>query len=95
MKKLLAILILITIVLSACAPKADAPAASADKIKIGLSFSDFATERWKNEEVLMRGLLEEKGYEVLSQEANHDVKMQNDQIDNMVAQGVKALIVIR
>ncbi|PWH17781.1 MAG: D-xylose transporter subunit XylF [Anaerolineae bacterium] len=64
------------------------------KIKVGLSFSDFATERWKNEEVLMRKLLEEKGYEVISQEANHDVKLQNDQIDNMVSQGVKALIVV-
>jgi D-xylose transport system substrate-binding protein len=70
-----------------------APATS-EKIKVGLSFSDFATERWKNEEVLMRGLLEGLGYEVLSQEANHDVKLQNDQIDNMVSQGAKALIVI-
>lgn len=65
-----------------------------DKVKIGLSFSDFATERWKNEEVLMRGLLEKMGYEVLSAEANQDVKLQNDQIDNMVAQGAKALIII-
>jgi D-xylose transport system substrate-binding protein len=64
------------------------------KTKVGLSFSDFATERWKNEEELMRGLLEDKGYEVLSQEAAHDVKLQNDQIDNMVAQGAKAIIVI-
>lgn len=70
------------------------PPAQTEKIKVGLSFSDYATERWKNEEVLMRGLLEEKGYEVLSQEANHDVKLQNDQIDNMVSQGVKALIVV-
>jgi D-xylose transport system substrate-binding protein len=74
---------------------AEQPAAKpAEKIKVGLSFSDFATERWKNEEVLMRKLLEEKGYEVLTQEANHDVKAQNDQIDNMVSQGAKALIVI-
>jgi D-xylose transport system substrate-binding protein len=65
-----------------------------EKIKVGLSFSDFATERWKNEEILMRGLLEDLGYDVLSQEAAHDVKMQNDQIDNMVAQGAKAIIVI-
>jgi len=43
---------------------------------------------------LMRGLLEDLGYEVLSAEANHDVKLQNDQIDNMVSQGVKGLIVI-
>jgi D-xylose transport system substrate-binding protein len=71
-----------------------APARAQDKVKIGLSFSDFATERWKNEEVLMRGLLEKMGYEVLSAEANQDVKLQNDQIDNMVAQGAKALIII-
>lgn len=64
------------------------------KVKVGLSFSDFATERWKNEEILMRKLLEEKGYEVISQEAAHDVKLQNDQIDNMVTQGVKAIIIV-
>ena len=76
-------------------PAAEQPAkAEPTGIKVGLSFSDFATERWKNEEVLMRKLLEEKGYEVLSQEANHDVKLQNDQIDNMVSQGVAGLIII-
>src|SRR5512133_977164 len=68
--------------------------ASNEKTKVGLSFSDFATERWKNEEVLMRGLLEGMGYEVISAEANHDVKLQNDQIDNMVSQGVKGLLVV-
>jgi D-xylose transport system substrate-binding protein len=72
----------------------EAPAPSGAKIKVGLSFSDFATERWANEEKIMRKLLEEKGYEVLTQEANHDVKLQNDQIDNMVSQGVKALIIV-
>jgi len=81
-----------------CAPAKPATttggAPAAAKTKIGLSFSDFATERWKNEETLMRKLLEDKGYEVLSQEANHDVKLQNDQIDNMIAQGAKALIII-
>jgi len=51
-------------------------------IKVGLSFSDFATERWKNEQVLMQQLLEDKGYEVVWAEANHDVKLQNDQIEN-------------
>lgn len=64
------------------------------KIKVGISFSDFTLDRWKTEEAMMRLLLEGRGYEVISQEANHDVKLQNDQIDNMVAQGVKALIVI-
>ena len=78
------------------APAAPAPAtqAPAAKIKVGISFSDFATERWKNEDTLMKKLLGDKGYDVISQEANHDVKLQNDQIDNMVTQGVKGLIVI-
>ncbi len=80
------IIVMLVTTLSACK--------AGGKTKVGLSFSDFATERWKNEEVLMRKLLEEKGYEVISQEANHDVKLQNDQIDNMVSQGIKALIVV-
>ena len=67
---------------------------AAGKVKVGLSFSDFATERWKPEQVLMTKLLTDKGYDVVWQEANHDVKLQNDQIDNMVTQGVKALIII-
>ena len=61
---------------------------------IGLSFSDFATERWAVEEKQMRGLLEGLGYEVLTQEANHDAKLQNDQVDNMVSQGAKVIIMI-
>jgi len=68
--------------------------ASGGKTKIGLSFSDFATERWKKESDQMTQLLQAKGYEVISQEANHDVKLQNDQIDTMVSQGVKGLIVV-
>lgn len=106
--KLLGLLILAGLVISACAPAAETPAAEApaaeapaveapvaeEKIIIGLSFSDFAVERWKNEEILMRGLLEDMGYEVISQEAAHDVKLQNDQIENMVTQGAKVLIVV-
>ena len=76
------------------ATTAPAQPAAGGKVKVGLSFSDFATERWKGEQVLMEKLLKDKGYDVVWQEANHDVKLQNDQIDNMVTQGVKALIVI-
>ena len=91
---------LITIVvmlasLLACTPQQ--PAAGdqvTEKIKVGLSFSDFGTERWKNEEILLKKLLEDKGYEVLSYQADQDVKLQNEQIDKMVSQGVKSLIVV-
>ncbi|MEI7988833.1 MAG: hypothetical protein WCI88_07315, partial [Chloroflexota bacterium] len=62
------------------APKQEEAKPAAGPVKIGLSFSDFATERWKNEATLMEKLLKDKGYEVMIQEANHDVKLQNDQI---------------
>lgn len=70
------------------------PARAATKTKIGLSFSDFATERWARERDEMTKLLTEAGFEVLSQEANHDAKLQNDQIRNMVTQGAKVIIVV-
>jgi D-xylose transport system substrate-binding protein len=87
-------LLIIAAMLAACAPAAAPSASTSGKIKIGLSFSDFATERWPVENAQMTQLLQKDGYEVISQEADHDVKLQSDQIDNMVAEGVKGLIVI-
>jgi len=87
-------LLMVAAVLAGCGGGATPTAAPAAKIKIGLSFSDFATERWKKESDQLTKALQDKGYDVVSQEANHDVKAQNDQIDNMVAQGVKGLIVV-
>jgi D-xylose transport system substrate-binding protein len=43
---------------------------------------------------MLRLVLEGRGYEVISQQANHDVKLQNKQISDMVSQGAKALIVV-
>ncbi|MBN2676704.1 MAG: D-xylose transporter subunit XylF, partial [Anaerolineaceae bacterium] len=53
-------MVMIASLVVACAPKTTGT--DGGKIKVGLSFSDFATERWKNEEILMRGLLEDLGY---------------------------------
>jgi D-xylose transport system substrate-binding protein len=63
-------------------------------IKIGLSFSDFATERWPLEAALMTDLGRKVGAQVIVQVANHDAKLQNDQIENMVLQGVDVIIII-
>ena len=87
-------LLIVVAMLAACAPAAAPAASTSGKVKIGLSFSDFATERWPVENAQMTQLLQKDGYEVISQEADHDVKLQSDQIDNMVAEGVKGLIVI-
>lgn len=71
------------------------PAAAKSKaIKIGLSISDFETERWPVEQAIMTKLAKEKGAKVISQVANHDPKLQNDQIENMVLQGVDVIIII-
>jgi len=86
------LMIIASMALTACG--GGGKTAAGGKTKIGLSFSDFATERWKKESDQMTQLLQAKGYEVISQEANHDVKLQNDQIDTMVSQGVKGLIVV-
>lgn len=68
--------------------------AFAQDIKIGVSFSDFETERWPVEAELMKKLAAEQGVEVIVQAANHDAKLQNDQISNMLLQGVDAIIII-
>jgi len=68
--------------------------AAAGKAKIGLSFSDFATERWARERDEMTKLLTDAGFDVISQEANQDPKLQNDQIKNMATQGAKVIIVV-
>ncbi len=83
----LALLIVASLALSGCAGKPK-------KVKIGLSFSDFATERWSRERDQMKDLLEKAGYEVLVQEANHDAKLQNDQVKNMVTDGAKVIIAV-
>jgi D-xylose transport system substrate-binding protein len=62
--------------------------------KVGLAFPDLDNERWRREEAMLSILLAEKGYEVVSLVANQDARLQSDQIDNLVAEGVKAIIVV-
>jgi D-xylose transport system substrate-binding protein len=68
--------------------------AQAADIKIGVSFSDYETERWPVEAELMTNLAAEQGAEVIVQQANHDAKLQNDQIENMILQGVDVIIIV-
>ncbi len=70
------------------------PAQAQDKILVGLSFSDFETPRWSQENDIMTAALEAKGYAVVSQQASHDPVTQNNQIANMVTQGAKAIIIV-
>lgn len=92
MKRFFTILMALTVVVGlttaiSCKPKEK-------KIKVGLSFSDFETERWAVESEILKKLFEEQGCEVIIQVANHDTKLQNDQIDNMVTQGCDVLVIV-
>jgi D-xylose transport system substrate-binding protein len=87
------LVVLVASLMGGCAPKA-ATTTTTGKTIVGLSFSDYATERWPIESAQMTQLLQKMGYQVIAQEADHDVKLQSDQIDNMVSQGAKGLIVI-
>lgn len=88
MKKLFVLMLVCAFVLAGQVFAADKP------LKIGLSFSDFATERWPVEAKLLEKLAKEKGFEVVIQEANHDAKLQNDQIENMIGSGCNVIIIV-
>lgn len=64
-------------------------------VKIGLSFAEFEVERWAREKDKMTELAKKAGAtEVVYQVANNDVSLQNSQIENMVTQGMKAIIIV-
>jgi D-xylose transport system substrate-binding protein len=63
-------------------------------ITVGLSFADVNVEPWMDENDLISQLLTDKGYNVVSEAAQYDAEIQNDQIDHLVAQGARALIII-
>jgi len=93
-RKFLYVALLVVLVAGMVGCGAKTTTGGSGKTKVGLSFSDYATERWPIEAAQMNQLLQKLGYEVITQQADHDVKLQSDQIDNMVSQGVKGLIVI-
>jgi len=98
MKKMvltMVIMVLVGSVVFAAGGGESASAAADDgQLVIGVSFSDFATERWPKEQALLTQLGQEQGVQVISQVANADAKLQNDQIENMILQGADALIII-
>lgn len=90
MKKLLALLFVLTLMVSAVF--AAAPAAGKTG-RIGISMPTKSTERWiRDGEAIKKGL-EEAGYQVDLQFAEDHVDAQVAQIENMITQGVDALVI--
>lgn len=65
-----------------------------DKLTIGLSVSDLTLERWQHDRDFFVEKAKELGAEVLVQSANGDEAKQLSQIENMISQGIDALVII-
>ena len=106
MKKFLALILVLAMVfaLAACAAKPAEPAGPAEPAdpaepavaaggKIGISMPTKSLERWNRDGSYLKEQFEAAGYEVeLTYSANNAVQQNND-IANMIADGVKVLII--
>jgi D-xylose transport system substrate-binding protein len=63
-------------------------------IKIGLSMDTLKEERWQRDKELFTAAAKELGAEVLVQAANGDDRLQVQQAENLLTQGVNVLVVV-
>lgn len=61
---------------------------------VGVSWSNFQEERWKTDEAAIKAALEAAGAEYVSADAQSSSAKQLTDIENMISQGVDALIVL-
>ncbi len=69
------------------------PAVAADKI-IGVSWSNFQEERWKTDEASMIESIEANGDTYISADAQSSAGKQQTDVENLIAQGADALIIL-
>jgi D-xylose transport system substrate-binding protein len=62
--------------------------------KVAVLMPELETERWRREAAMLESYLAEKGYEVIRLDATNDAILQSDQVDNMVKEGVRAIIIV-
>ncbi|NLF83563.1 MAG: sugar ABC transporter substrate-binding protein [Candidatus Gastranaerophilales bacterium] len=101
MKKLkLLFVLLMTMVLtmpllSGCFKKEDKQAAEDySNITIGFSIHGLDMARWKREKTMAEEFAKEKGFNLLVMDAQKDPQKQIEQCENLIYQGVKAIIII-
>lgn len=65
-----------------------------DVIKVGVSFGTLQEERWDAERERMQELADEdESFELIYTDADTDANLQNDQIENMLSQGIDVLVI--
>lgn len=71
-----------------------ATAAFAEGNKIGVSWSNFQEERWKTDEAAMITAIEANGDTYISADAQSSAAKQLSDVENLIAQGANALIIL-
>ena len=67
--------------------------AQSKNVLIGVAMPTQSLQRWNQDGANLKAKLEAKGYKVVLQYANNDVNAQLQQLENMVTQGVKVLVI--
>ena len=88
MKRLMAALVALVMVLAACSV-----AAAEEPFLVGVSMPTQSLQRWNQDGANVKAQLEAAGYQVDLQYADNDTDMQISQIENMIAAGCDALII--
>jgi D-xylose transport system substrate-binding protein len=83
-----------TLLAAALAATALTPAAWAQTITVGVSWSNFQEERWKTDEAAIRGALDAAGAAYVSADAQSSSAKQLSDVESLIAQGVDALIIL-
>jgi len=69
-------------------------AAVAKTLTVGVSWSNFQEERWKTDEASMKAQLEKLGAKYISADAQADSSKQISDVENLIARGCDALIIL-
>lgn len=67
---------------------------AADKLKVGVSWSNFQEERWKTDEAAIKKALEAAGAEYISADAQSSAAKQLTDVESLISQGANALIIL-
>jgi len=78
---------------AATTPAAGSDAPKADGTLIGVAMPTRSLERWNNDGAHVESLLKEAGYDVSLQYADNKVEQQIQQLETMINQGAKVLVV--
>jgi D-xylose transport system substrate-binding protein len=72
----------------------DAAAALAQKVTVGVSWSNFQEERWKRDEAAMKAAIEKAGGKYISADAQGSNEKQLADVENLITRGAKVLVVL-